>query len=301
MNEISNESACMALYPNGMYELSAIVKSALDREITGLPRGETSEHGTRYPTDATSMRAFLEIFFTRHFFQLQNSLIAYATSVDFSETIQCGRLRILDIGSGPAVASLSLIDAIDRRMRDADSSLSQRYGSLHMTHVLNDTSTVCLATGQRMLTACLRGSDQSTSPACRPQIFALSSAFPGNLHQLRHLASFLGGFDLVILSYVLRPLIENGNLRTLASGLGILEQFCTPRGRMLIIQDKFQEQLVRRLARMIGVKCHEQTLTQEIYPPRGSNGTCTYTYYDCLYAPRRAACLREVRNLNVTR
>lgn len=286
MTEASPEFKCSESCENDMYHLSSLVKSALDQELARLPRGDVSEQDTRYPTDAKSMRAFLEVFFTRHLFQLQNSLMDYAASADFSRTMQSGRLRILDIGSGPAVASHALTDVVDRMTDCTDSGVSQQRRRLRITHVLNDTAGICLTTGKRMLSACSRHSDQSCATASRPQVFTLSTAFPGNVHQIRPLASFLGGFDLVILSYVLRPLTENGNLQSLVRGVNTLGRFCTPRGRMLIIQDKFQERLVRRLAGMIGTECHERTLTQEVYPPRGRNETATYTYYDCLYVPR---------------
>jgi len=286
MRKTPTEFACVELCPNQIYELSDSVRSALNGEMARLPTGDVSEHETRYPTDTASMRAFLEVFFARHLFQVQNSLTDYAVSADFHHAIRSGPVCILDIGSGPAVASQALIDIINRMIGGAGSGAAQYPGLHHLSHVLNDTSGVCLVTGQHMLTACLESSDQSTSPPCRPQVFTLSTAFPGNLHQIRHLASFLGGFDLVVLSYVLHPLIEDNHLQDVVRGVNALERFCKPRGRMLIIQDKFQEPLIRRLARMIGVEYREQMLTQEIYPPRGSNGTCTYTYYDCLYAPR---------------
>jgi hypothetical protein len=286
MRGTPTEFAYRESYPGGIYELSDLVKSLLDQEIACLPPQGVSEHQTRYPTSAASMRAFLEVFFTRHLFQVQNSLMDYATSADLHHTLRCGCLSILDIGSGPAVASQALIDLADRMMGDADPIVSQCYGPLHMSHVLNDTSSICLTTGKHMLTAYLGSSNQSPLPTPRPRIFPLLTAFPGNLHQIRHLASFLGGFDLVVLSYVLRPLSENENLTRTATGVAMLERFCKPRGRMLIVQDKFQEPLIRRLACTIDVECREQTLTQEIYPPRGTNETCTYTYYDCLYAPR---------------
>ena len=82
------------LEPNGndTYELGSLVKSALDRELAYLPQGDVSEQDTRYPTDATSMRAFLEVFFTRHLFQLQNSLTDYIMSADFDEIAKSGSL-----------------------------------------------------------------------------------------------------------------------------------------------------------------------------------------------------------------
>lgn len=301
MRETSTTSECFEPCADGTYELGILVKSALDQERACLPRGEVSEQDTRYPTDATSMRAFLEVFFTRHLFQLQNSLTDYITSSDFNEAIQSGSFRILDIGSGPAVASQALVDAVDRMIGDAGSDLSKPYALLRATHVLNDTSAICLATGKRMLTTCSRNRDQSRSAVSRPQIFTLSAAFPGNLHQIYRLASFLGGVDLVILSYVLHPLIEDVNLQSLAGGVKILERLCKPHGRLLIVQDKFQEPLIRKLAGMMDVEYREQTLTQKIYPPRGSNETCTYTYYDCLYTPRGSARTTETCTANITR
>jgi hypothetical protein len=297
MREGSAAWPCAELCPHGVYELSNSVKCALDQEIRCLPKCEVSEHETRYPIDAASMRAFLEVFFTRHLFQLQNSLIDYVISPDFNEAIRSGRLRILDIGSGPAVASQALIDIIDRMMSGADSSASLRRGLLHVSHVLNDTSAICLATGKRMLTSRSQDRDRRGSTVSRSHIFTLSSAFPGNLHQICHLAAFLEGFDLVILSYVLRPLTEDGNLQSVVNGLNRLKRFGGAHGRVLIIQDKFQEPLIRKLADMMGVECREQTLTQEVYPPRGSSEAGTYTYYDCFYAPRAGAHVTETPQL----
>ncbi len=288
MRQTPTESARMKLYPDGVYKLSALVKSALDEELARLPKREVSEHDTRYPSDPASMRAFLETFFTRHLFQLQNSFIDCAASADFNRIIQTGPLRILDIGSGPAVASQALIDVIHRMSSGTNPGTSRGPTVLRISHVLNDTSAICLEAGRHMLIACSQDRSQLRSVVSRPQIFTLSTAFPSNLHQIHHLASFLGGFDLVILSYVLHPLIEDGDLRSLVRGVNSLKRLCAPRGRLLIIQDKFQERLVRKLASMMNVTCREQTLTQEIYPPRGNNETCTYTYYDCLYAPPAA-------------
>ena len=91
-----------------------------------------------------------------------------------------------------------------------------------------------------------------------------------------------------ILSYVLNPLADNYGLRTLAAAVKDVESLCRPHGRVLILQDKFQESRIQHLAQLLNVEHREQTLTQEIYPPRGENETYTYTYYDCLYAPRES-------------
>ena len=198
MKQTSTESVSIGLYPDGIYELSGLIQSALDQEITCLPEREVSEQGTRYPTDGASMRAFLEVFFTRHLFQVQNSLMGYVASPDFNRAISSGSFRILDIGSGPAVASLALIDVIHRMSSGAVPGTQQQGDSPRITHALNDTSAICLETGRHMVVACSRNTS------------------------------------------------------------------------------------------MMKVECREQTLTQEVYPQRGQNETCTYTYYDCLYAPRAA-------------
>ena len=58
------------------------------------------------------MRAFLNKFFARHYFQVQDSLVDYMTSEDFHALLDTQELRILDIGSGPAVASLAISDMV---------------------------------------------------------------------------------------------------------------------------------------------------------------------------------------------
>ncbi len=301
MRETSTETENTGLCRDSTYELGGSTKFVLDQELAGLPQRNVSEQDTRYPTDAASMRAFLEVFFTRHLFQLQNSLMDYVTSPDFNETFQLGSLRILDIGSGPAVASQALTDIVTRTIGDADSVVSRQYSPFRMIHVLNDTSSICLVTGRRMLVGYSHAPGQPCSVAHRLQIFTLPTAFPGNLYQIRDLASSLGNFDLVVLSYVLHPLTEDGSLQSLVSGLSMLERFCKPRGRVLIVQDRFQEPLIRKLAGIIGVECREQMLTQRIYPPRGSNETGTYTYYDCLYTPRKRVPSTETCDPNLTR
>ncbi len=224
----------------------------------------------------------------RHLFQLQNSIVDYVASHDFRRATQSGCLRILDVGAGPAVASIGLTDMIDRTQGTSVSETTDGRESVHMTHILNDTSPVCLETGKRMLTAFLHDKEASNTGVLGHRILTLSTAFPGNMCQIRQLASLSGHFDLAILSYVIRPLADDGGLRNLVKTVRTLEPFCKPEGRVLLIQDKFREPLIRQLADMISVQYREQTLTQEIYPPRGSNEKSTYTYFDCLFSPRQA-------------
>ena len=269
--------------PGWVCWLSDVVKSTLDQEIISLPRDAVSDDETRYPVDEPSMRAFLETFFTRHLFQLQRSLAEYIASPDLQKTLRFGPLRLLDIGSGPALASLAILDLIHRMMLSANPRT--RIWPFRMVHVLNDTSSVCLATGKRMLTAYHRLARTDGLTLHNDRILTMSAAFPRNMQQVQRLASFLGGYDIIILSYVVSPLIDDCGLQDLVAAVELLGRLCSGHGRVLIVQDRFQESIVQRLAHMLNAECQEQTITQEIYPPRGENERYTYTYYDCLHMP----------------
>jgi len=145
------------LCPNGIWQLTNIMKSGLIYQICRLPEGEVSEIGTRYPQSPAEMRAFLVKFFTRHYFQTQNSLIDYMTSQDFLDIIGSGYLRILDIGSGPAVASLAITDMLACIIRNLGYMGEwPKSRTVKITYVLNDISSICLAAGQQMLNNCFR-------------------------------------------------------------------------------------------------------------------------------------------------
>jgi ribosomal protein RSM22 (predicted rRNA methylase) len=287
MSSAPTESLWEELYPDGTCSPSDLVKSVLDRRISCLPEKAVPDHDVRYPVDEPSMRAFLETFFTRHLFQLQRSLASYVSSSAFQQATQFGRLRMLDIGSGAAVASVAIMDLMQRMRRNTGYVPWVCPRTIRMTHVLNDTSAICLKTGKQILAAWREYTGGNGSPIQDDQVFTLSTAFPDSIRLIDQLASFLGGYDLVILSYVANPLVDDYGLKRLVAAITHLERLCTPHGHILIVQDKFREALIRRLARMLDAEYQEQTVTQEIYPPRGNNETYTYTYYDCLYPARK--------------
>jgi ribosomal protein RSM22 (predicted rRNA methylase) len=288
--------------PEEARRLSAPLRSLLDREIARLPNGDVSEDETRYPVDAAGIRAFLSTFFTRHLFQLQNSLLDYMASRTFSGTREVDSLRILDVGSGPAAASLALMDTAESLRGTGMGADFQHEALLSRTvHVLNDISAVCRATGKHMRAEYLRRKQNHPFTLGGPRIFTLPSPFPGNLHQLRRMASALGGYDIVFLSYVVHPLTETCGLQGLAQTVRTLGDSCRPTVRVLIIQDKFQEPVLRELAHILGVDCCEQTISQEIYPPRGENDTYIYAYYDCLYMPRLKDGARDAKAMVTSR
>jgi SAM-dependent methyltransferase len=276
------------LCQNGMWQLSDVMKSALIHQICRLPKNEVSEIETRYPQSPAEMRAFLVKFFTRHYFQTQNSLIDYMTSQDFLDIVRFGHLRILDVGSGPAVASLAITDMLAfilEYLKYIEEWPKDK--TVKMTYVLNDTSGICLGTGQCMLTDYFRISKRYNKHLIHSQTISIQKAFPDNLNQLQRVRLYLGTYDIAIFSYVVSPLNEDKGFDNLVNGLSNIETLCRHNGRILILQDKFQAALVRRISRAMGISSHKKKLTQYIYPSRNINEAYTYSYYECLYAPIR--------------
>jgi len=136
------------LFPNDIWQLTPLIENILKRQLLKLPKREVSQVEQRYPTLPSGMRAFLDKFYARHYFQVQNSLFDYLTSQEFLEVINSGKLQILDIGSGPAVASLAITDFIFQLFHNIS---GYKRKPLEITYVLNDTSDICLGTGKEML------------------------------------------------------------------------------------------------------------------------------------------------------
>ncbi|NIP23366.1 MAG: hypothetical protein GWN67_04550 [Phycisphaerae bacterium] len=276
---------CKGLCPDGIWQLSDAVKSVLSYQISRLPRRDVSETDTRYPVNPTSMRAFLSVFFTRHFFQSQNSLIEYMTSQDFLNIVDSGNLRILDVGSGPAVASLAVTDMLACLLENLEYVEEWPKGkTVKITYVLNDTSNICLGTGQDMLCNYFRMRTGHTKSIMNNHMISINHAFPDNMSQLQRVRLNFGTYDIIIFSYVILPLNEENGFSGLVDGLLNIERLCSHRGRVLVLQDKFQTTLVLRMSKAIGVSSEKQVLTQQVYPKRNDNEVYTYVYNRCLYA-----------------
>jgi hypothetical protein len=270
------------------------MKSVLTNEIMRLPKGKVSDTETRYPQRPAEMRAFLIRFFTRHCFQILNSLVDYMSSEDFLDVVASRHLRILDVGSGPAVASLAITDMLYYILEYLEYVREvPRGGPMRLTHVLNDTSGICLGTGQHMLANYFRTRGRGARRVASDRIIGIQRAFPGNIGQLRRLRSNLGAYDIIVFSYVISPLDENEGFADLVQGLLNVEKLCRDNGRILIAQDKYETSLIRRVSRAIGARSSKQSLTQHVYPKRDKNETYTYTYYSCLYAPARNVTPRQ--------
>jgi SAM-dependent methyltransferase len=252
-----------------------------------LPKRTVSEIDARYPVTPASMRAFLGTFFTRHYFQVQNSLVSYTTSPDFADLMSSGHLRILDVGSGPAVEALAITDLLACVLEYVQTVNSWSTSKvIDVTYVLNDTSAICLAVAQRMLADYFRRGRANGTTVIHARTFSIQKPFPDSLAQIRRIAHNLGTYDIVTMSYVVGPVVEDHGLNTLVNGLLSVERLCNRNGRILIVQDRFRGALMRRISASVGISTHREELTQEVYPDRDVGEIRTYWYYDCLYRPR---------------
>jgi ribosomal protein RSM22 (predicted rRNA methylase) len=282
------------LCPDGIWLLTDVMQSVLRYQISRLPKIKVTETDSHYPNAHASMREFLEIFFSRHYFQIQSSLINYMVSQDFLNIIRFGNLRILDIGSGPAVASLAITDVLVCILKHLKNLHDWPKGKVvNVTYVLNDTSGICLGTGQRMLTDYFQMKRGHKTGIVHGRTIGVQNTFPTNMNQIQWIARNSGTYGIVTLSYVIVPLNEDGGLNNIVNGLLNIEKLCNRSGRILIVQDRFNASLMRRIGMALGISIHKEELTQQIYPKRDTNETYTYSYYSCLYAPSKEVVAKQ--------
>lgn len=274
------------LCPAGIWQLTDVMKAVLRYHISRLPNRKVSEDETRYPQSPADMRAFLIRFFARHYLQAQNSLIDYITSQDFLNVIRSGHMRFLDIGSGPAVASLAITNILVYLLECFNATEGWPTGkAIKADYMLNDTSAICLGTGQHMLADYFRINKRHNNTIIQNRTISIQKPFPDNINQLRRMKFNMGNYDSVIFSYVISPLSEDKGFSTLVNGLLQMEELCSRHARILILQDIFQEKLVKKISGAMDISSRKEESTQEVYPRRNTTETYTYSYYSCLYSP----------------
>ncbi len=289
MNKTLQDLVRKDLCPDGIWQPTNIIKSVLKYQISRLPKAKVEDIEIRLPQNPPLMRAFLIKFFTRHYFQIQNSLIDYMTSQDFLNAVKSGRLQILDVGCGPAVASLAITEMFGRILEHLEDMGEWPKGKIvKMNYVLNDTSDICLATGQRILEHYFHIGRQDNLRTIQNMSFAIEKAFPANINQLKRISLNLGMYDIANFSYVVESFKEKSSFQNLVNGLSETEKLCNPAGKILIIIDKFNMPFTRRLTKAMGVSSSKQLLTQLVYPKRNANETFSYKYYRYLYSPSNA-------------
>lgn len=238
-----------------------------------------SESEERYPTSLQGVRAFLNSLFARHFFQVQDSLLEFAGRQVADRLPGRDTVSFADIGSGPAVASLALIDLLDcaRQVRRERTAPSMH--PIRISFALNDVSEPCLRVGQDMLARYSRAT--CSSPM---RIVPVSVPFPKSIPQLRRLAHLGAPYDQCCLSYVLAPLDEQSGLQPVCHGIRQLAEASGPtKGRIVILQDKFHESLHTQVCRGLGVSSQEAQIKQTVYDTQNQNSEHTYTFFRSVF------------------
>ncbi len=240
------------------------------------------------------MRVYLIRFFSRHYFQTQNSLFKYITSQDFYNTIRLGRLRILEVGSGPAITSLAITDMLNRFIQCLEKTGQWPKGkSVKVDYILNDTCSFCLGTGKHMLANYFQINNGHNRKVARGQIISMQKDFPDNLSQLQRIRFNIGKYDITTFSHAILPMIEGKGFKNIVLGLFNIEKLCNFNGRILILEDRFRAELVQQISRAISISYNFEKIVQQIYPKRNMSEIFTYSHYSSLYIPTQKMMRRQ--------
>jgi hypothetical protein len=268
LDEIREEVA-----PNGIWRLDGQLEQILKRQILSLPsRNNLSDYEYRYPKDKASLRGFLDKFFARHFFQVQNAVLQNDCFENLVMSIKRGAMTIADIGSGPAVASLAILNLVSTICYAMNKNV-------RVNIILNDTASEALASGCVMLNrykAQLRNIQIG-------RVLAIDTPFPESMIQLHRMANLFDCYDICSLSYVLIPLKEDGSYAAIQSNLQFLANRMKPNGFGIITQDKFRENLVRHIGSLLGTSVNKLSLRQKIYDSTNSCEELSYDYFRIVF------------------
>lgn len=262
------------LRPDGIWHFSDFMRSIYKNATVKFPCRNVVEAEERYPTTKDGMGAYLDKFFARHYFQIQDSLLDYMTSESFLESVSDNCINVMDIGSGPAVASLAIADMISCIMDALSKQRSATY-KMKLNFLLNDTSDVCLGLGKEMLFDYFKLSGR-THNIFMGNAFFLERPFPKTFPQIERIFKNLGAFSIANFSYVVVPLAEQDI--DIHSEILNVKNICDKNGRILIVQDKYNEDLVRQ----IDNEPESRNVTHWVYSKQNSNDTYTYEYYGSL-------------------
>lgn len=273
----------------GVWNLDVEIEKVLKRQIMSLPTSENlSRQEYRYPEDNTSLRGFLDKFFARHFFQVQNAVLQPDCFERILTAIKNSNITIADIGCGPAVASLALVSLFSYISHNM-------YRPVNVNIVLNDTVPETLAAGCKMLN--MYKSRLASVNISR--IININTPFPESMIQLRRISNMLNKYDICCLSYMLLPLKEESTYMQMEQSLKTLFSYLKTTGVGVIIQDKFRESLARRLGSLLNSSTRKMSLRQKIYDSSNSCDELSYEYFRIAFLPEVAQgvssrfCLQE--------
>ncbi|MFA6185964.1 MAG: hypothetical protein WC770_01965 [Phycisphaerae bacterium] len=274
MNNILKDNVKEKLCSDGIWHFSDFMLSIYKNIIARFPCRDVAETEERYPTTKDGMGAYLDKFFARHYFQIQDSLLDYMTSEFFLGSVSDNCINVMDIGSGPAVASLAIADMFSCIMDALSKQRSIAY-KVKLNFLLNDTSDICLGLGKEILFDYFKLSGR-THNIFMGNAFFLERPFPKTMPQIERIFKNLGTVNIANFSYVVVPLTEQDI--NIHSEILNIKKLCAPNGRILIVQDKYNEDLVRQ----IDNEPESRNVTHRVYSKQNNNDTYTYEYYGSL-------------------
>ena len=275
------------LAPDGVWKLREKTEALLRGTLRRLPHGKVSDNEERYPTTTQGVRSFLNSFFARHFFQVQDSLLALASGLVLRRPREGGTFSFADIGSGPAVASLALMDMLDciGELGPEAPQIGKR--PIRISVVLDDVSEPCLKVGREMLIAYAR---ETKGRLSLERVVPVSVPFPKSNSQLCRIARLTKPYDLCCLSYAMVPVDEQSGHQALSRGIEQLADACRGAdGRILLLQDKFHESLLRKVCRVLGAQAQHAQIKQNVYDTENENSEHTYTFFRSIHPTEKKA------------
>ncbi len=263
------------IVPNDIWTLDNELGIILKRQISLLPsRSNSSKSEYKYPEDKASLRGFLDRLFARHFFQIQNAILQQDTFERFVSAVQRRNITVADIGCGPAVASLAILNL-------ASNVCCKLNKKVYVNIILNDISVEALAVGRKMLETYAK----HLYGISGFKIIALDTPFPDSMIQLRRMSNMLDPYDICFLPYVLDIVKEDSSYENIRQRLEILAGLCKPTGFILNLQDKFRESFARRIGHLLKASVNKLSLRQRIYDSTNSCDEYSYDYFRIAFFP----------------
>ena len=235
----------------------------------------------RYPTTPEGMASFLRSLYPRHFLQVMQSVSDVMREPSFRKVLGKDEFNIIDIGSGPAVASLAITDMVIQQLPK-----SRMLKPLKFNYILNDTSPLCLETAERMLdryflrqrTAC----KSRAVHAEKGKVVCLTEPFPKSFDHIRNVCSEGFCYDFLCAGYLLAPVHGNLDLSRAAHCIASMKQFSHPSGgHFLMLQDKFHGDLARQVSYLVGSKLEKFSSRQRAYASTDTDAVRSYTCFRC--------------------
>lgn len=218
-----------------------MVENVWEEELRKLPDKPASRMQKRYPTTPEGMSNFLRSLYPRHFLQVTQSLSDEVNDPSFQEALREDEFNIIDIGSGPAVASLAVTDLVIQQLPKSHAARAE-VGKV-----------TCL--------------DQPF-----PQSFQ-------RIHEIRS-EGFRYDFLCVgyLLAPVNENLDLSRSAHCVAS---MKQFSHPSGGRFLLLQDKFHEELAQQVSHLIGSRLERFSSRQRAYANRDKEAVGTYTCFRC--------------------